>query len=120
MKNKQQFSSFKDVVSFSVNEVNNDITKKYKGEKLKKAKQALQYTDEFFATLPVGFNLGDSQDTIKDDCEKYVKAKFQGAVQLGPDGQPVGFVILTVILFAIISWVVSKILDKIWDNWQIS
>lgn len=116
MSNKLPFGA---AVSFAVSKTDNELRKKYKGEKLTKAKQALSYAEEYFSTIPVGFNLGDSQEKLKKDCEEYVKDKFRGPPQMGPDGTPVGFAILGIIIVAIIGWVIRKLLDHFFNNLKI-
>lgn len=116
---KNQPMSFGEAISYSVGKTNSEIDKKYKGEKRTKAKEALNYAQEWLSTRPVGFNLGDSQEKLRDECEEYVKAKFQGPARMDSNGQPVGFFILGAILMGIIGFIVRKLLQHMWDNWAV-
>lgn len=117
---KTSFASFQDAIAFSANQTQVDITKKYKGEKRKKAELALDYAKEYFASHPIGWNINDSQDTVKEDCEEYVKRRFQSTpVGYTPEGEPAGFFIIGAILAAIIGWVIRKLLDMYWDHVKI-
>ena len=113
---------FGESVTFAVGRTNSELNKKYKGEKRAKAQEALSYAHQWLATRPPGFNLNQSQDELKKECEEYVKDKFRQSPPeqkwlAEPDENgPVGFAILGMIIVAIIGWVIRKLLDNWWNN----